>query len=164
MMKVSLFGALVGGAIGALVWALVVRIFHFELGFIAWGVGIAVGFCSLMFGGRGNLNGIVCAMVCLLSIFTGKVLSVQWSLDPDDIKSEIASSNSEFSKEEVADFAAKIMREWSWADSAEVAKGNLDVLDFGFAGLGVLSALALGRTTDQGGGGVFSPGQPLEQR
>ena len=128
--KVSLFGSLIGGTIGALVWALIGRLFGYEIGFIAWGVGIAVGICSVMFGGRGDTNGVVCALVTVAAIFAGKVLAVHWTVDAEAIGSQA-------------------VRAWSWSDSFDAAKRSLDVFDLGFAGLGIITALQLGRSSQQ---------------
>ena len=127
--KVSLFGALVGGTIGALVWALIARLSGYEIGFIAWGVGIAVGMGSIMFGGRGDANGVLCALVTVAAIFAGKVLAIHWSLDPEAL-------------------GVHVMQSWSWRDSIAAAIGDLNVFDAGFAALGIMSALQLGRSME----------------
>lgn len=73
----ALVGALIGGAVGAGVWAIIAATTGFEVGYVAWGVGIAVGIGARRLGGEGRAMGVVCAFVALASIFIGKM----WAFD-----------------------------------------------------------------------------------
>ncbi|MEM6473077.1 MAG: hypothetical protein AAF802_26180, partial [Planctomycetota bacterium] len=45
---------------------------EYELGFIAWGIGGAVGAAAAMFGSRGMSSGVICALIVVGSIYAGK--------------------------------------------------------------------------------------------
>lgn len=152
-MKTGWIGAVVGGAVGALVWAAIARFLHMEIGYVAWGVGFAVGFGSALLGGCGLANGIFCSLTCLLSIFAGKVLAVHWSLTPEDLRKEI-SANPNFAEMPAAqvDEAVRFAQtSWTWRDSIEAAKSDLGPFDLLFAGLGVVTAFQLGRQSETSG-------------
>ena len=76
----GIIGAVAGGILGALIWAAIAYFANFELGLVAWGIGIAVGMGSAMLGGEGGVNGLMCAFVALASIFGGKALAVKLTL------------------------------------------------------------------------------------
>jgi len=70
----GLIGAVVGGAIGAAVWALVSNLTGYEIGFVAWGVGVAAGVGMVVAsGGRaGAIGGVLAALVALTAVAIGK--------------------------------------------------------------------------------------------
>ena len=76
MRPAAFIGALVGAALGALIWAGVATWTGLEIGWVAWGIGGAVGFGAAMFGGIGSTTGAVCAVLALVSIFAGKWIAV----------------------------------------------------------------------------------------
>ena len=76
MRPAAFIGALVGAALGALLWAGVATWTGYEIGWVAWGIGGAVGFGAAMLGGVGSTTGVVCAVLALVSIFAGKWLAV----------------------------------------------------------------------------------------
>ncbi|MCH8274766.1 MAG: hypothetical protein IH851_08245 [Armatimonadetes bacterium] len=85
MKPAGIVAALIGGAVGAVVWALIGWKTGYEVGFIAWGVGASVGFASYAAGGRGTANGVLCAVIALAAIFVGKVADYRLSL-PDIVR------------------------------------------------------------------------------
>lgn len=76
MKPAALVGALIGTAIGALLWAGVAYLTGLEIGWIAWGIGGAIGLGAALGGGNGATTGVVCAGLAVLSIFAGKWLAV----------------------------------------------------------------------------------------
>jgi hypothetical protein len=84
MKPFSLVGAVIGGVLGALVWAAVTYFFKVEVGYIAWGVGGLVGLGALAMGGRGAATGGACALIALLAIFAGKFLAVKVAVGSPD--------------------------------------------------------------------------------
>lgn len=67
-------GGCVGGAIGASVWAAVAYFTHFEIGWIAWGIGFLSG-AGVVAGARGNSNaffGLLAVIIAVVSICAGK--------------------------------------------------------------------------------------------
>lgn len=72
-------GALVGGAIGAAIWAAVAYYAEMEIGWIAWGVGVLAG-VGAKIAARDELSptvGIVAALVALLSVAAGKLVVIE---------------------------------------------------------------------------------------
>lgn len=112
----GIVGALIGAAIGAVVWGLLGAKVSIELGFVAWGVGLVVGGLSYFFGGRGITNGVLCGIITLLGIFAGKILIYKFG-------GETAA---------LGDIIEKGVME------------RLDAMDLLFAGLGVVTAFQLG--------------------
>lgn len=90
MKPLGILGALAGGALGAVIWGVIAWKLQVEVGYVAWGIGFAVGGASAFLGGRGVPNGVLCAVVALMSIMGGKMLAVKWSV-PDAMK-EIAAT------------------------------------------------------------------------
>lgn len=80
VMKASI-GAIFGGLIGALVWGGIAYLTGYEVGYIAAGVGALVGFFSMVFGGSGVTNGMLCAAIALLAIIGGKFLAFGMMID-----------------------------------------------------------------------------------
>jgi len=61
--------------LGALLWKLIAVTFDYELGLVAWLIGGAIGFSAAMAGAKGQMSGIACAALLLLSIFGGKYMA-----------------------------------------------------------------------------------------
>lgn len=78
-----LLGAIIGGLIGAGVWALISYQFNVEIGWIAIGVGVLCGIGAAMgAGGEGGvITGGMAALVALGSISLGKYAAVNWAVD-----------------------------------------------------------------------------------
>lgn len=75
----GIVGAAIGAFAGALIWAVLSASTGYEVGYVAWGVGGLVGFGAVLLGGRGTAMGVLCAILALVSIFAGKVLSVRFA-------------------------------------------------------------------------------------
>ena len=94
----SLLGAVIGGAIAALVggaiWGLIVRLTEYEIGFMAWGLGLLAGFAVLVASGgkRGISYQLVAVGSGVLGIVVGKyflyayIVSASW-LSADTLNS-----------------------------------------------------------------------------
>jgi len=106
MQPLALAGALVAGVVGALVWGGISVATNFEIGYIAWGIGLAVGGAARWSGGHGKTTAVMCAAVALVSIFAGKVLAVQWSA-PGEIR-EALDSTREYYDEMMSDADALV--------------------------------------------------------
>jgi phosphate/sulfate permease len=74
----AVIGALIGGCLGAALWAAIVYYFHVQIGIVAWVVGAAVGLGAAVAGGRGATSGIVCALIAVAAIFAGKMAAVHF--------------------------------------------------------------------------------------
>ncbi len=71
----------IAAVIGALAWALISWKTGYEIGYVAWGIGIIVGLASASTGGRGTAMGVWCGALALAAIFCGKVLANEFSTD-----------------------------------------------------------------------------------
>ena len=106
-------GAIVAGAVGALlgaiIWAVISATTGYEVAYVAWGIGLLVGFGAKVAGGQGKSIGLVCALLALVSIFCGKMFAVQYALPgeirklaeekyPRSLYDEIAVDAAEFSE------------------------------------------------------------------
>ncbi len=75
----AVIGGLVAGAIGAAVWAVIARFTGFEIGWIAWGIGVFVGL-GVALGNRGEGStaaGVLAAAVAIMAVVVGKYLTVR---------------------------------------------------------------------------------------
>jgi len=68
----AIAAAAVAALIGALIWKFIAVTFEYEFGFIAWGIGGAVGIAAASAGSRGMQAGVVCAVLAFGSIVVGK--------------------------------------------------------------------------------------------
>lgn len=81
----GLIGAVLGGAVGAMIWAAIAYFTHYEIGWIAWGVGGLVGF-GMMMGAQdssGAHTGAVAAIIALASICAGKYVAIHFMVKDD---------------------------------------------------------------------------------
>ena len=76
--KAIVFG-IAAGVLGAIVWAAIAHFAQVEIGYVAWAIGGLVGVAACLGGGGGASNGILCAVITLVSIFAGKMLAVRAS-------------------------------------------------------------------------------------
>jgi hypothetical protein len=79
-----MIGGLIGGLIGAAIWAGVTLATNYEVGWIAWGVGILTGLGVRLAAGdqnEGFVPGITAAVLALLSIVAGKYAAVHFQLE-----------------------------------------------------------------------------------
>lgn len=68
----QLIGPVIAAVIGAGVWHLIASMFGYEFGFVAWGIGGAVGTAAAMSGSSGNVSGVACAILVVMTIIGGK--------------------------------------------------------------------------------------------
>ncbi len=92
--------AAIAAVLGSIAWAAVIYFTEYEIGYLAWAIGGAVGFGSVKFGGRGIAMGVVAAALTVVSIFGGKFVS-GYVLVSEYITEEIDSQmNRDFFQEE----------------------------------------------------------------
>jgi len=85
-------GAIIAGAIAAIVagviWGAIAAFTGREVGYVALGVGILVGFAVIkMTPERSAKVGLIAAVLALLGLFVGKMLAVEWGATPEVAKS-----------------------------------------------------------------------------
>ncbi len=71
----------IAALLGAVAWGSIAFYAHYELGYLAWGIGALVGFAAVKAGGHGNLIAFAAGALALLSIGSGKNLSFRLSVD-----------------------------------------------------------------------------------
>jgi len=81
MPPMAIGGALAAGLLGAVVWAGIAIASDYEIGWIAWGIGAAVGAAFHRLGGRGAAGPLLCAAIAFASIGTGKYVAFQTSVN-----------------------------------------------------------------------------------
>ncbi|NIP57093.1 MAG: hypothetical protein GWM92_03100 [Gemmatimonadetes bacterium] len=86
--RMAVVGGLIGGALGAGLWAVVALVANYEIGWIAWAVGGMVGF-GVAWGNRAanpspQAAGILAVAITVLAIPAGKYAGIQLSFPPDD--------------------------------------------------------------------------------
>lgn len=110
--------SVIGGIVGASVWAFISYQFGYEIGWIAWGVGFVAGI-GMFLGAQsqaGFITGLIAAAVALISVLGGKYAAV--SLVIDDIASgaqEIVITNQD----------AQISMAWDFALERDIAGQEL---------------------------------------
>jgi len=67
----------IAALVGALAWAALAYFSGYEVGYLAWGIGLAVGFAIARLGGHGTATGATAAVLTVLAIFSGKLLATQ---------------------------------------------------------------------------------------
>jgi len=83
-MSRALLGAVVGGAVGAVIWAAVSFYGNMEVGWIAWGIGVLVGLGVRKAMKPEQLNvriGLLAGAVALLAVAVGKYASVYMAIE-----------------------------------------------------------------------------------
>ncbi len=71
-----------GALVGAFLWALVVKITGYEIGWIAIGVGFLTGLGFTLSGASlNNFTGVIAAVLAVVGIFAGKYIAVTWILN-----------------------------------------------------------------------------------
>ncbi len=78
---VAMIGGLVAAIIGAFVWAGIVYGTGYEVGYVAWGVGLLVGIVMVGLAKTANAGlGVSAAAFAALGLIVGKLLIVQWAM------------------------------------------------------------------------------------
>lgn len=141
MPTIAVVAAAVASLVGALLWALIAWKADLEIGWLAWGIGGAVGFAGARFGGSGVSSGVACGLLALLSIFGGKAIAVTLSLDHEIDAMLESALTQEFYQEQKTDAQAfaqsnpsdhrqfMIERGYTEAESAD-AIDDAEVADF----------------------------------
>ncbi len=82
MVKGLVFGILAGLA-GAAVWAAISHFTGFEIGYLAWGIGLLVGlgFAAGLRGSGSVFTGVLAAVVALGAVTAGKYAAAVWDVD-----------------------------------------------------------------------------------
>jgi hypothetical protein len=91
----ALAGGVVAALVGGLVWGLIVILTDYEVGFVAWGIGLLAGFLVVRFAGgrKGAPLQVIAIVSSLVGILLGKYITYVYSLK-------------EFIREAVSDEAA----------------------------------------------------------
>jgi len=78
-------GASFGAALlGAVLWAVIARVTGYELGIVAWGIGVLAGVGLTLFTeGRSTRLGLLAALFAFLGIMMGKVFIAKWYVMPE---------------------------------------------------------------------------------
>jgi mannose/fructose/N-acetylgalactosamine-specific phosphotransferase system component IID len=73
----AIAGGLAAAVVGGVVWALIVKTTDYEVGFVAWGIGFAVGTAVVLAtgGAKGRPLQIVAVVLALVGVLIGKYLS-----------------------------------------------------------------------------------------
>lgn len=119
-------------AVGAVVWGVIAGATGYEIGYIAWGIGLLVGGTAKWLGGAGSTSGVGCALLALGSIFVGKMLAIRYSAPAEIRKMAEAELTRDFYEEMISDAEAladieaeedypsfMVFHEYSEAESAE---------------------------------------------
>lgn len=172
MKPLAIVGSLIGGILGAVAWGAITAATKLEIGYVATGVGFLVGYGSALFGGRGKVNGVVCAMIALLAMFGGKIVTVRF-LAPSEIRKALAAEPGaqNATAAQLDEATDRAVASLDFSTTVEMAKDTLDVIDIVFAVIGVAAAFQIGdrgtyrkptpttgySSTAPGGPGALSP-------
>jgi len=78
-------GAVVGALAGAIAWAAITAATHFQIGYIAVGVGFLAGFgMRTLGGGRDRADGVIAGVIAFLGCVLGNLLTVVIDFAPHD--------------------------------------------------------------------------------
>ncbi len=112
---VWVLGGLVGGGIGAVIWALVAWKLHSELGWIAWLVGVLAGggVALVARGNTGMFTGIVAAVCALTCVGAGKYMAI--SMVVDQLVAQLPVSGPLSDEDVQMHLAGQITDEWESA-------------------------------------------------
>lgn len=105
----AILGAVGGAIVGAIVWAVIAVSTGYEIGWIAWGVGGAVGYGAYALEGRGKTSGIVCALLAAVAILSGKYMVIHHFVNQEMTQIADTSFSEEYYNElkvDAADFTA----------------------------------------------------------
>ena len=78
-------GAIAGAVVGAIAWGAITAATHFQIGYMAIGVGFLAGYgMRLLGGGRDRADGIIAGIVAFLGCVLGNLLTVVIDFAPHD--------------------------------------------------------------------------------
>jgi hypothetical protein len=106
----------IGGVIGAAIWAGITYGTNHEIGWIAWGIGVLVGFAVRVAAGNsdGFGPGLVAAVIAVLSIVGGKYAAS--ALMVNAAMKEVATTTAITADDMIQSEAAEIVEEWTTAN------------------------------------------------
>lgn len=108
-------GGVVGGAIGAAIWTLVAYQTRYEIGWIAWGVGVLTGI-GVAAGARGSvgpITGLVAAVISLAAVCGGRYAAI--SMLVDDFAGKITQNMHYTVDMAIGETATTVVNEWKAA-------------------------------------------------
>lgn len=73
----GLFAGIAAGAVGAFLWGLIAMATGFEIGWIAWGIGLAVGAGVAWGTDGGKASGVLAVVISVLAIIGGKFIAME---------------------------------------------------------------------------------------
>jgi hypothetical protein len=118
-------GGVVGGIVGALIWAGIGYAFHREIGWIAWSIGGLVGL-GVRFAAQDNDGyrfGIIAVVVAVLSIVAGKYLTVTFIVS--SVQSRLDDVTFTFTDDDmIKDKAEEVVAEWRAKGKQVTATNN----------------------------------------
>jgi hypothetical protein len=78
-------GAIAGAILGAIAWGAITAATHFQIGYMAVGVGILAGYGMRMLGGgRNRADGVIAGIVAFLGCVLGNLLTIVIDFAPHD--------------------------------------------------------------------------------
>jgi hypothetical protein len=78
-------GAIVGALLGAIAWGAITAMTHFQIGYMAVGVGFLAGYgMRVLGGGRERADGVIAGIVAFLGCVVGNLLTVVIDFAPHD--------------------------------------------------------------------------------
>ncbi|MHC4849639.1 MAG: hypothetical protein ACYTEG_14455 [Planctomycetota bacterium] len=120
--------ALGAGILGAVVWAGIAIASDFEIGWIAWGIGAAVGGAFVKLGGRGAAGPFLCALIAFASIFGGKYAAFQISVS-NELESMLDSPLQRMGYESAREFGSRYAAAKTDEEREQLAREHIVYLD-----------------------------------
>ena len=76
----GIIAGIIAGIAGAFVWAIITAVTGFEIGWLAWGIGAAVG-TAVTWGSKGSKSsGVIAVVISILAILAGKYITMEMVL------------------------------------------------------------------------------------
>lgn len=114
----ALIGAAVGGLVGAAIWAAVAYYTNFEIGWIAWGIGVLAGFGAIL-GAKSEgdtATGGIAAVAAIAGIAAGKFGAIHFAVDKE-LNSPAFQSRMQVTEDEMlVVYADHVVEEWEAAN------------------------------------------------
>ncbi len=126
---------------GALAWGFMISSAGYELGWLAWGIGAAIGYACRQMGGRGMGAALICGALAVVSIFAGKYIGASERINDEREKFEALLTPAD--DPEVPSAALREIFEEALPTPTELVQRKLGGFDLLFIALGVGSAFTL---------------------
>ena len=123
----ALIGAAVGGLVGAAIWAAIAYYANFEIGWIAWGIGVLAGFGAAVGAkGEGDIaTGGIAAVAAIAGIGLGKFGAIHFAVDKElnspAFQSHLVVSNDDM----LMVYADQVVEEWEAANKKIIWPENV---------------------------------------